>query len=123
MPTTTSSGAKKINNNDNWREIFDCHNDTCDAIDTLNSNLNNRTKVKEQSTNANSITDTCIIRTTSGSTNLPDSTNVEGILVSYISYLQGAYVGVQYFSAYATNKVYSRINWYGTWRTWVQLSN
>lgn len=39
MPTTTSSGAKKINNNDNWREIFDCHNDTCDAIDTLNSKI------------------------------------------------------------------------------------
>lgn len=39
MPTTTSSGAKKINSNDNWRLIFDCHNDTCDAIDTLNSKL------------------------------------------------------------------------------------
>jgi len=38
MPTTTSSGAKKINSNDNWREIFGCHNDTCDAIDTLNNN-------------------------------------------------------------------------------------
>ena len=32
---TTSTGAKKIENTDNWREIFDAHNDSVDAEDKL----------------------------------------------------------------------------------------
>ena len=32
---TTNSGAKKIENNDNWREIFDAHNDSVDAADRI----------------------------------------------------------------------------------------
>ena len=30
---TTDTGAKKIEGTDNWREIFDAHNDTVDALD------------------------------------------------------------------------------------------
>lgn len=33
MPQTTDSGAKKILGTDNWRGIFDVHNDTVDAYD------------------------------------------------------------------------------------------
>jgi hypothetical protein len=33
MPQTTSTGAKKILDSDNWREIFADHNDTVDAYD------------------------------------------------------------------------------------------
>ena len=32
---TPSTGAKKIENTDNWREIFDAHNDSVDAEDKL----------------------------------------------------------------------------------------
>ena len=32
---TTSTGAKKIEGTDNWREIFDAHNDSVDAQDKL----------------------------------------------------------------------------------------
>ena len=32
---TTSTGAKKIENTDNWREIFDAHNDSVTAEDKL----------------------------------------------------------------------------------------
>lgn len=37
MATTMPSGAKKIDSTDNWRDIFDCHNDTCDAVEALNT--------------------------------------------------------------------------------------
>jgi len=33
MATTTGTGAKKIQNTDDWRDIFDIHNDTVDAYD------------------------------------------------------------------------------------------
>ena len=33
---TTNTGAKKIEGTDNWREIFDAHND---SVDALNSNI------------------------------------------------------------------------------------
>lgn len=32
---TTNTGAKKIEGTDNWREIFDAHNDSVDAMDTV----------------------------------------------------------------------------------------
>ena len=32
---TTATGAKKIENTDNWRQIFDAHNDSVDAEDKL----------------------------------------------------------------------------------------
>ena len=35
MATTTTTGAKKIENSDQWGEIFDIHNDTVDAYDQL----------------------------------------------------------------------------------------
>lgn len=33
MSQTTGTGAKKIQDSDNWRDIFDIHNDTVDAYD------------------------------------------------------------------------------------------
>jgi len=33
---TTETGAKKIEDSDNWREIFDAHNE---SVDALNSNI------------------------------------------------------------------------------------
>lgn len=35
MATTTTTGAKKIENSDQWGEIFDIHNDTVEAYDQL----------------------------------------------------------------------------------------
>ena len=35
MAITTDSGAKKIESTENWRNIFDIHNDTVDAYDAL----------------------------------------------------------------------------------------
>lgn len=32
---TTDTGAKKIENSDNWRQIFDAHNDSVDAEDKI----------------------------------------------------------------------------------------
>ena len=37
---TTSTGAKKIEGTDNWREIFDAHNDSVDAYDSAVSSIN-----------------------------------------------------------------------------------
>lgn len=37
---TLDNGAKKIENSDNWREIFDAHNDSVDALTTEAENLN-----------------------------------------------------------------------------------
>jgi hypothetical protein len=36
---TTNTGAKKIEGTDNWREIFDAHNDSVDAHDTAAQSL------------------------------------------------------------------------------------
>ena len=35
MAITTDTGAKKIENSENWRNIFDIHNDSVDAYDAL----------------------------------------------------------------------------------------